>query len=164
MLVDFYRLITDLTKDLEKFISDYSAPESPVYPQTFAHSHARNMAGDNQISIYAIQGSMTAKYQRADVRLRPEQQFTLNGRVISNVDVSDGGKRLKNVGQMLGAAADNGKDPNLADMGSTEKTAPIIGYMLRLGMSHLEAALVINQKHMDDSNYTSKSIEKNKKG
>ncbi len=77
------------------------------------------------------------------------------------MDVSDGGKRLKNVGQMLGAAADNGKDPNLADMSSTEKTAPIIGYMLRLGMSHLEAALVINQKHMEDSNYTSKSIEKN---
>ena len=154
-------LLNSSTKDLEKFISDYSAPESPVYPQTFAHSHARNMAGDNQISIYAIQGSMTAKYQRADVKLRPEQQFTLNGRVISNVDVSDGGKRLKNVGQMLGAAADNGKDPNLADMGSTEKTAPIIGYMLRLGMSHLEAALVINQKHMEDSNYTSKSIEKN---
>ena len=152
-------LLNSSTKDLEKFISDYSAPESPVYPQTFAHSHAKNMAGANQIGIYAIQASMDAKYQRADVRMRPEQQFTLNGRVIANVDVSDGGKRLKNVGQMVGASADNGKDPNLSDAGSTTKTAPIIGYMLRSGMSHLEAVLVINQPHMQMSRYSSKNYK-----
>lgn len=146
-------LLNSSTKDLEKFISDYSAPESPVYPQTFAHSHARNMAGANQIGIYAIQASMDAKYQRADVRMRPDQQFTLNGRIIANVDVSDGGSRLKNVGQMVGASADNGKDPNLSDAGSTTKTAPIIGYMLRAGMSHLEAVLLINQPLMKASGY-----------
>ena len=150
-------LLNSSTKDLEKFIKDYSAPESPVYPQTFAHSHAKNMAGANQIGVYAIQGSMDAKYQRADVRMRPEQQFTLNGRVIANVDVSDGGSRLKNVGQMIGASADNGKDPNLSDAGSTMQTAPIIGYMLRTGMSHLEAVLVINQPHMQNSKYRSKN-------
>ena len=152
-------LLNSSTKDLEKFIADYSAPESPVYPQTFAHSHARNMAGANQIGIYAIQASMCAKYQRADVRLRPEQQFTLNGRVIANVDVSDGGRRLKNVGQPLGASADNGKDPNLADAGSTTKTAPIIGYMLRTGMSHLEAVLIMNQPHMQLSRYSAKNYK-----
>ena len=150
-------LLNASVKDLEKFIAEYSAPESPVYPQTFAHSHARNMAGANQIGIYAIQGSMAAKYQRADVRLRPEQQFTLNGRVIANVDVSEGGKRLKNVGQMIGASADNGKDPNLSDANSTSKTAPIIGYMLRTGMSHLEAVLIMNQPHMRMSKYNSKN-------
>lgn len=152
-------LLNSSTKDLENFISDYSAPESPVYPQTFAHSHAKNMAGANQIGVYAIQGSMDAKYQRADVRMREEQQFTLNGRIIANVDVSDGGSRLKNVGQMIGASADNGKDPNLSDAGSTMKTAPIIGYMLRTGMSHLEAVLVMNQPHMSDSKYSSKNYK-----
>lgn len=152
--VDSIKLLLDSSiKDLENFIRDYSPAESPVFPQTFIHSHARNMAGAIQIGIYAIQGSMAAKYQRADVRLRPEQKFTLNGRQIANVDVSDGGKRLKNVGQMIGASADNGKDPNLSDMGSTSKTAPMIGYMLRTGMSHLEAALVINQHHMAASGY-----------
>lgn len=147
-------LLESSTKDLEKFINTYSAPESPVYPQTFTHSHAKNMAGMNQIGIYAIQGSMAAKYQRASVRLREEQQFTVNGNTYTDVDVSDNGKRLKNVGQMIGASADNGKDPNLSDMGSTSKTAPIIGYMLRTGLSHLEAALIINQPHMLMSGYS----------
>ena len=157
---DAIKLLMDSsTKDLEKFIKEYSAPESPVFPQTFAHSHAKNMAGANQIGIYAIQGSMDAKYQRASVRIREEQQFTINGRVIANVDVSDEGKRLKNVGQMIGASADNGKDPNLSDMGSTTKTAPMIGYMLRTGMTHLEAALVINQPHMKNSRYNSRNYK-----
>lgn len=152
-------LMESSTNDLEKFIEQNSAPESPVFPQTFAHSHAKNMAGANQIGIYAIQGSMAAKYQRADVRMREEQQFTVNGRTISNVDVSDGGRRLKNVGQMIGASADNGKDPNLSDMGSTDKTAPMIGFMLRAGLSHLEAALIINQEHMWMSRYSSKNYK-----
>ena len=150
-------LLNTPTDKLEKFIDDNSAPESPVYPQTFAHSHARNMAGTIQIGIYALQSSMSAKYQRADVRLREEQQFTINGRKITNVDVSDGGRRLKNVGQMVGASADNGKKPNLSDMGSTTNTAPIIGYMLRAGLSHLEAALIVSQPHMYMSSYKSKN-------
>ena len=152
-------LMDSSTKDLEKFIADYSPAESPIYPQTFAHSHARNMAGANQIGIYAIQGSMTTKYQRANTTLRQEQRFTVNGREISNVDVSDGGRRFKNVGQMLGASADNGKDPNLSDMGSTTKTAPMIGYMLRSGLSIMEAALIINQPHIEESRFSSKNYK-----
>ena len=148
-------LTTASTKELEEFIDDNSAPESPVFPQTFTHSHAKNMAGAIQIGIYAIQGSMAAKYQRADVRLKEEQQYTINGRRITAVDVSEGGKRLKNAGQMVGASADNGKDPNLSDMGSTSITAPMIGYMLRSGLSHLEAALIVNQYHMFVSGYKS---------
>ena len=152
-------LLDSSTKDLERFINQYSAPESPVYPQTFSHSHARNMAGANQIGIYAVQASMTAKYQRARIRMREEQRFTVNGREFANVDVSDGGQRLKNVGQALGASADNGKDPNLSDMGSTTKTAPMIGYMMRTGLSPLEAALIINQPHMWMSRYSSRNYK-----
>ena len=142
-------LLDSSLKEREKFIKDYSAPESPIYPQTFAHSHAKNMAGSNQIGIYAIQASMAAKYQRANVVLKEDQRFKVNGRVIKDVDVSDGGKRLKNCGQMVGASADNGKDPILSDAGSTSKTAPIIGYMLRLGLTHEEAVLIINQPIME---------------
>jgi hypothetical protein len=152
-------LLNSSTKDLEKFIENNSAPESPIFPQTFAHSHARNMAGANQIGIYAIQASMAAKYQRASVKLLEKQQFTVNGRKITNVDVSDNGKRLKNLSQMIGASADNGKDPNLSDMGSTDKTAPIIGYMLRAGLNHLEAALIIKQNYMRNADYTSKKYK-----
>lgn len=141
------------TKLLEKFISSHSIGDSPIYPQTFAHFHEKNMAGYNQIGIYAIQASMCAKYQRAITKLKEEHQFNLNGRTIADVDVSDNGKRLKNVGQMVGASADNGKKPNLTDMGSTQKTAPIIGYMLRAGLTHLEAALIINQPAMKMYNY-----------
>lgn len=147
-------LLGSSVKELENFIDAHSQEESPAYPQTFAHSHAKNMAGMNQIGIYALQGSMAAKYQRADVRLRPEQRFILNGREISNVDVSDGGKRLKNVVQMVGASADNGKTPSLSDMGSTSRTAPMIGYMLRAGLSHIEAALIVGQPHMKNGKYS----------
>ena len=142
--------------ELEDFIKNYSAPESPIYPQTFIHSHERNMAGSNQIGIYALQASMCAKYQRARVELKEEQQFMLNGNMISRVDLPDGGKRLKNEGQMVGGSADNGKDPNLSDMGSTSKTAPIIGYMLRAGLSHLEAALLIGQPIMSEAGFSTK--------
>ena len=157
-VVDF--LLNSSLKEREDFIKRYSATESPIYPQTFAHSHARNMAGDNQIGIYAIQGSMAAKYQRAKILLRPNQQFKINGRTINDVDASEDGKRLKRVGEMIGASADNGKDPNLSDAGSTSKTAPIIGYMLRLGLTHEEAVLLINQPAMKDCNFDASKMEK----
>ena len=156
-VVDF--LLKSSLEDREEFIKRYSATESPIYPQTFAHSHARNMAGANQIGIYAIQGSMAAKYQRAKILLRPNQQFKINGRPIKDVDVSEDGKRLKRVGEMIGASADNGKDPNLSDAGSTSKTAPIIGYMLRLGLTHEEAVLLINQPAMKDCNFDASKME-----
>jgi hypothetical protein len=146
-------------KNDEDFIKEYSASESPVYPQTFAHSHAKNMAGSNQIGIYAIQASMCAKYQRATITLKESQQFNINGRTINNVDVSENGKRLNNCGQMVGASADNGKDPILSDAGSTSKTAPIIGYMLRLGLSHEEAFLIINQPVMEAYDFSSDKME-----
>ena len=152
-------LLDSSLEEREKFIKEYSAPESPIYPQTFAHSHARNMAGSNQIGIYAIQASMAAKYQRANVVLKENQRFKVNGRVIKDVDVSDGGKRLKNCGQMVGASADNGKDPILSDAGSTSKTAPIIGYMLRLGLTHEEAVLIINQPIMEFYDFNADSMK-----
>ena len=152
------------TREKEDFIKEYSPAESPVYPQTFAHSHARNMAGSNQIGIYAIQGSMAAKYQMADISLKPNQQFLVNGRTIRNVDVSENGKRLKRVGEMIGASADNGKDPILSDAGSTNKTAPIIGYMLRLGLTHEEAVLIINQPVMEEYNFDANIMESKYRG
>ncbi len=148
----------------EDFIKEYSSPDAPIYPQTFAHSHAKNMAGSNQIGIYAIQASMAAKYQRADITLKEFQRFTVNGRVIKDVDVSDNGKRLKSCGEMIGASADNGKDPNLSDAGSTSKTAPIIGYMLRLGLTHEEAVLIINQPIMEESGFSADTMERNYPG
>ena len=143
------------TRQLSSFISANSAPESPVYPQTFADVHARNMAGAIQIGIYAVQASMAAKNQRADIRLKDRQRYIINGREIVNIDVSDNGRILKNAGQMVGASADNGKKPNLTDMGSTSQTAPIIGYMLRSDLSHLETTLIINQPYMKESYYKS---------
>ena len=74
--------------------------------------------------------------------------------------ILEGGKRLKNVGQMIGASADNGKNPNLTDMGSTTQTAPIIGYMLRLDLSHLEAALIINQPEIIQAGFSSDRLKK----
>ena len=142
----------------EDFVSAYSTPESPIYPQTFAHSHARNMAGMNQIGIGAVQASMTAKYQRVSIDLRENQQFIINGRPITDVDVSDGGRRLKNCGEIVGACADNGKDPNLSDAGSTTDTLPILEYMLRCGLTHEEAVLVLNSPIMKLGKYNASAM------
>jgi len=60
---------------------------------------------------------------------------------------------------MIGASADNGKNPNLTKMGSTNDTAPLIAYMLRLGLSHKEAALIINQPIMKLANFKSEGIK-----
>ena len=152
-------LLKSSTKTLSKIIRDYEDSDSPIYPQAFQNNHARNMAGVEQIGIYAVQASMCAKYQRATVKLRNDdymdQTYKLNiqrydkkgelieeEKTISDVDVSENGRRLKNVVQMVGGAADNGKNPNLTDFGSTTETAPMIGYMLRCGIPHLETALI----------------------
>jgi hypothetical protein len=157
-------LLNSTTKEREDFVADNSAPESPIYPQTFAHSHARNMAGMNQIGIGALQGSMSAKYQRVKVQMRESQQFQIertgeDGKpkvvTISEVDVSDGGRTLKNCTEIIGACADNGKDPNLADAGSTTDTLPILDYMLRCGLSHEEAVLILNCPAMKLGSYSS---------
>ena len=153
-------LLESSTKDLQKFIDRYSPAASPLYPQTFMDAHEKNMAGSIQIGIYAVQGSMAAKYQRASITLKDQHRFKLNGVEVFALDRSEGGRILKNVGQLIGASADNGKDPNLSDMGSTSKTAPMIGYLLRLGLSHLDAALIINQPSMKRSGYYLNSFKK----
>ena len=159
------RVLGSTDDELKKYVEKYEDEESPIFLQAFQHNHERNMAGDRQIGIYAVQGSMTAKHQRARIALRNDDKMnstfklvimrrtedgeaveeTLN---VTDVDMSLDGKTLKAIGQMIGASADNGKDPNLTDMGSTTKTAPIIGYMLRCGIPHVEAALLINQPQM----------------
>lgn len=142
-------LLNESTDNLKEFVKKYGAVESPVYPQTFINSHARNMAGVKQIGIYAVQASMAAKYQRATVTIKDMYRFKLNGNETHYIFQSNNGRTLKNDGQMVGASADNGKNPNLTDMGSTKDTATTIGLGLNMGLSHLDIALLINQPYMD---------------
>ena len=148
-------LINESKDNLNDFAKKYGDVESPMYPQTFLKAHARNMAGVKQIGIYAVQASMAAKYQRATVAIKKKYRFKLNGTETHYLFQSNNGKTLKNDGQMVGASADNGKKPNLTDMGSTKNTATIIGLGLNMGLSHLDIALLINQPYMEDAKYRS---------
>lgn len=139
--------------DLVDFVKKHQTFESPVYPQAFQHSHARNMAGTNQIGIYALQMSNSAKYQRATIKFKSIQVYKINGRLISEAYKSENGKRVNRCSEMVFGSANNGIDPNLSDIGSTNKTAPLIGYLLRCGLSHFETALVINNPIMQESSF-----------
>jgi hypothetical protein len=149
------------SKELSKIAKEIKDSVAPVYPQTFAKLHAQNMAGVDQLGIYAIQASMSAKYQRAEINIKPHLQFSINGRTVARADVSMNGRTVKNTNQMVGAAADNGKNPNLTAMGSTNKTATIIGTLLREGLTHKEAALIVNSPYM---NLSKKELAKALKG
>ena len=146
-------LLSASKKSLEDFVKDNDVDRSPVYPQTFTYFHNQNMTGDALLAMFALQVSATAKFQRADIELKPDQQFTINGRKIKDVDKIFNGlgeHRLKNVSQFVGACADNGKDPNLSDFGATRQNAKVIAYLLRAGLSIKEAALIVNQPLMDN--------------
>lgn len=142
------------SRELEHWSIKYKNPVAPVYPQTFARLHAQNMAGVNQLGIYAIQASMSAKYQRANIKIKKHLRFTINDRLIDSSDTPQGGRVVKNTNQMVGASADNSKIPTLIDLGSTNaKIAAIIGTMLREGLTHLEAALIVGQIYMHSAKY-----------
>ena len=142
------------SRELEHWSIKYKDSITPVYPQTFAKLHAQNMAGVNQLGIYAIQASMSAKYQRANIKIKKHLRFTINDRLIDSSDTPQGGRVVKNTNQMVGAAADNSKNPTLIDLGSINaKTAAIIGTMLREGLTHLEAALIVGQIYMHSAKY-----------
>lgn len=142
------------SRELEHWSIKYKDSIAPVYPQTFAKLHAQNMAGVNQLGIYAIQASMSAKYQRANIKIKKHLRFTINDRLIDSSDTPQGGRVVKNTNQMVGAAADNSKNPTLIDLGSINaKTAAIIGTMLREGLTHLEAALIVGQIYMHSAKY-----------
>ena len=154
-------LIHESKDNLSAFVKKYGDVESPIYPQTFINSHARNMAGVKQIGIYAVQASMAAKYQRATVTINKKYRFSLNGTETHYIFQSNGGRTLKNDGQMVGASADNGKNPNLTDMGSTKDTATIIGLGLNMGLSHLDIALLVGQPYMEEAGYKSEKFKWN---
>ena len=150
--------------DVVKFVKNHDVDRSPVYPQTFEYFHNQNMTGDALLAMFALQVSATAKFQRANIDIKPEQQFTINGRTIQDVDKIMNGlgeHRLKNVSQFVGACADNGKDPNLSDYGATRNNAKVIAYLLRAGLSIKEAALIVNQPLMTD-NKTRRKLAGNK--
>ena len=157
-----YLLLNSSVNELQDFIKKYDDEYSPIYPQTFTHFHNQNMAGNNQLGIYAIQVSAAAKFQRANIIIKEANRFSINGREIKDVDkLIPGEHRLKNCSQFVGACADNGKDPNVTDFGSNQQSATIISYLLRAGLSMTEASLIINQPVMKEFNYDDYEIKKN---
>lgn len=116
---------------------------------TFVFNHQQNMAGASLIGMYANNNSSQAKHQSVPMSMRQEG-IMINGKRIKSLtafEVFDG-KTFhlisKNCAEMLAAAVDNGKDPNLAALLQNDDTANILGTMLRAGLSIEEAGLLFN--------------------
>ena len=116
---------------------------------TFVFNHQQNMAGASLIGMYANNNSSQAKHQSVPMSMR-QDGIMINGKRIKSLtafEVFDG-KTFhlisKNCAEMLAAAVDNGKDPNLAALLQNDDTANILGTMLRAGLSIEEAGLLFN--------------------
>ena len=116
---------------------------------TFVYNHQQNMAGASLIGMYANNDTSQAKHQSVPMSMATDG-IMVNGKRIKNLtafEVFDG-KNFhlisKNCAEMLAAAVDNGKDPNLAALLQNDDTANILGTMLRAGLSIEEAGLLFN--------------------
>lgn len=142
-------------KDLDKFLETYSAPHSPVYPDTFTHYHGQNMAGVAEKGIFANNTTSQVKLQWANVNLTDNHTFNVEGRHIKRVDgryiqTKNGVQRISsNCAECSAASVDNAKDPVLAGLNSNVKTAAFYGFLLRLGLTIEEVSLLLAQPHVD---------------
>lgn len=148
-----------LLKKLMDFLDKYEQQWSPIYPDTFLHYHAQNMAGVAEKGIFANNTINQAKLQWADINLTTDHQFMIGGRRIKKMDDRYirhmiGGKEVlervsSNCAECSAASVDNAKDPVLADVNSNVKTASLFGYMLRAGLTIEEASLLLSQPYVD---------------
>ena len=148
-----------MLKKLIGFLDKYEQQWSPVYPDTFIHYHAQNMAGVAEKGIFANNTINQAKLQWADINLTKDHQFMIGGRRIKKVDDryihrTINGKEVlervsSNCAECSAASVDNAKDPVLADVNSNVNTASLFGYMLRAGLTIEEASLLLSQPYVD---------------
>lgn len=146
-------------KKILKFMEDYEEEYSPIYPDTFTHYHQQNMAGVAEKGIFANNTTGHTKLQWVNIELTPMHQFTLEGRRIKRIDDRYIHKKIGDrevleyvsdaCMECSAASVDNAKDPQLAYLNCTIKSAPLFGFLLRAGFDMEEASLLFKQPYIN---------------
>ena len=126
----------------------FSEGTNPLTVDTFIYNHVQNMTGGKLISIYAINGSMHAKYQHSRLAISDAYTFTFDGnnyKSLHNMNDKKGNRISSNNAQFQAASVDNVKDPVLAKLMQNENTAFIAGFMVRAGMPLADIAMFFSQ-------------------
>jgi hypothetical protein len=140
--------------NLADFIDKYKKPKSPIYPETFVSTHKLMMAGVAEKGIFANNTINHAKLQWTPIKLTDAHTFTIDGYRVQKVDPieveynENGVKSKVSVGsecaECSAASVDNGKDPILSGLNITAKTAPLFGYMERIGVRGETASALLH--------------------
>ena len=139
-------ILSKTTKELDDFLGKNLPAHNPLSPSTFIYFHRQNMTGGALIAMYANNSTINAKFQNKGMEIVDEIRFNGHSyKKLSEVRDKEGVLISQNCAEFLASAADNGKDPVLADLMQNTKTANIASLMLRLGMSVKEIGLLFTQ-------------------
>lgn len=132
-----------------KALNKYKKRRNPLAPSTQNYFQQQNVVGKNMTAVYATHNSNHAVMQHTEVGLKEGKgTFTLNGKKLTSLhDVhnTEGGLITDSIAEFLNAAVDNAKDPVLAHLNQNYNTCDATMLLARLGYSHLEIGLLMNQ-------------------
>ena len=136
---------------LEKLVNKNQ--NNPLSPISQLSAHDRIMAGANLIGGYANHNAAHAVAQFSELELTDSASFVLNGKVLKSLhDIKNMEKGFisRNTSEFLGAAVDNAKDPILGEFNQNFFTLDATMLLSRLGYTHLEIGLLLNQPIVRD--------------
>ena len=147
--------------EIESLKPKSAYPDSPSDLSTRAGFETRNNDGKQMIAVFANAESMQALAQSTRLAIRDKKAVTINGRTLTSlhdVNIENSLEYIsKYIGEALGAAADNAKDPMLSVFNFNLTTAPVVSLMLQLGYTVEEIALFLNIpsiREYTDTGYT----------
>lgn len=137
-------------EELQDFLDD-GQTINPLLPQTYVYMHTQNMVGASLIGVYANGSSIHSKMQETNLKIADEYSFSIAGfnsgfRKIQSLHDQTTTIRGRVVyiqeliAQLQAASVDNAKDPTLADLYQSMKTAGLAVTMTRAGIDLEELA------------------------
>ncbi len=144
-------------KDIRDSLKGKPGPKSIASINEQLEFLRNNSVGKNLIGIFAVQNAFHSLAEGTPARLDTTnigiafegalaEYLTREGfGSLSRQESYDGKLISKTFGMLISAATDNAKDPVLYDLGVNEFTAPILSFLLHLGVSLNDAIDRINQ-------------------
>ncbi len=137
-----------IKKEIEELRPKNRYPDGPADISTRINYETRNNDGKQMIAVMANAESLQAIAQNTKLKLKDYEGVTINGRKLTSlhdVQIENSLTYIsKYIGELLGAAADNAKDPMLSVFNINLTTAPVVSLMLMLGYTVEETALFLN--------------------
>ena len=131
--------VQDSISFLDMFYEENAVPVDPLSIIDYVDMHRNLMDGNALIGMFAVNSSNHYKLQFTPLDIDEDYQLTINGIKVTKIDIvysSFTGERIGRINAEFQAASpDNGKDPCLGDVGANTKTAKVIGFLSRIGLS-----------------------------